>query len=229
MVCKLQRDLILLILKLWSFPSPSCYWINLKWRCLFVKLLFLQNTSKCSCFSILWAYFWNYCYLFCTLQNKHGRETSNSLQKLWFEWDGRQNMHWSKGTKVMLLDIWGVEDWPLFRSCHLFCTSAKILYAPKGGVEGQSGRVRLSHCENMQLHLGSAAEMFKNQESHIWALNTLINVSRWFKGKDGNIIFFLENFSFALWALEYFYLLFGIINLCFSVTFDAKPFTYLNI
>lgn len=38
-----------------SFPSLSCYWISLKLRCLFVKLLFLQNISKCDCFSILWT------------------------------------------------------------------------------------------------------------------------------------------------------------------------------
>lgn len=60
-----------------SFP-PSHYWINLKLRCLFVNLLFLQSASKCGCFSILWPYFWKYCYLFCTLQNKHGREASKS-------------------------------------------------------------------------------------------------------------------------------------------------------
>lgn len=118
-----------------SFPSLSCYQINLKLRCLFVKLLFLQNTSKCACFSILWIYFWNYCYLFCTLQNKRGRETSYSLQKLWFGWDGRQNMHWSKRAKVTPLGIWRVEGWSLFWSCsHLFYRIAKVLYTAQGCV-----------------------------------------------------------------------------------------------
>lgn len=118
-----------------SFPSLSCYWMNLKLRCLFVKLLFLQNTSKHSCFSILWTYFWNSCYLFCTLQNKCGRETSNSLLKFWFEWSGRQNMHWSKGTKVTSLGIWRVEGWSLFWSCfHAFYWSAKMLCTAEGCV-----------------------------------------------------------------------------------------------
>lgn len=125
-----------------SFPSPSCYWINLNLRCLFVKLLFLQNTSKCGCFSILWASFWNYCYLFCTLQNKCGRETSNSFLKLRFEWDGKQNMHWPKGAKVTPLGIWGVEGWSLFWSCfHVFCRSAKILYTAKGVGAVRKGQV----------------------------------------------------------------------------------------
>lgn len=37
------------------FPSLSCYWVYFRLRCLFVKLLFLQNISKLGCFSILWA------------------------------------------------------------------------------------------------------------------------------------------------------------------------------
>lgn len=190
-----------------SFPSLSPYWINLKLRCLFVKLLFLQNTSKCSCSSILRAYFWNYCYLFCTLQNKCGREISNTLLKFWAEWSGRQNMHWYKGAKVTPVGIWGLEGWLVF-VLELFSSVLQIskdaLHSRRLCVEALKKGQVISLWKPVTSFRFCCWDIWKSQqyiaseEIHIWALNTLINVSRWFKGKNRYFIFFLENFSVAL-------------------------------
>lgn len=118
-----------------NFPSPSCYWINLKLRCLFVKLLtkYFKTRLFLHLVSLVLELLLPLPLLYTPDQMWQG--TSNSLLKLWFEWDGRQNMLWCKGAKETILDIWRMESWSLFWSCfHLFYRSAKMLYTAEDCV-----------------------------------------------------------------------------------------------
>lgn len=114
------------------------------------------------------------------------------LLKLRYKWGKRQNVHWSKRARMVLLGIWGVECWSLFwgffspssTDQQRFFNGRRLCVeaARRGQVLSLWNYVvsfRL-WCWDVQ----KSQQYNTSEESHIWALNTLINVSMWFKGKD---------------------------------------------
>lgn len=116
-----------------NFPSPSCYWINLKLRCLFVKLL--TKYFKMRLFLHLVSLVLKlllHSFVHSRSKMAGGLQTACSNCDL-SEMEGKTcTGKWANET---VLGTWGMESCSLFWSCsHLFYRSAKILGIAEGCV-----------------------------------------------------------------------------------------------
>lgn len=163
-----------------------------------------------------------YCYLFCTLQNKLGKEISNCWNCNMSEVKGKTfidlkgqgwcflvSEEWSVGLCFEVFFFPSSTDQQRFFNGRRLCVEA----ARRGQVLSLWNYVvsfRL-WCWDVQ----KSQQYNTSEESRVWALNTLINVSMWFKGKD-------EDF-FLPWELQCCFVDIGIF---LSPLWDTKPLVF---
>lgn len=143
---------------------------------------------------------------------------------------------------MILLGIWGTGSWSAF-FLVLFFFFPFLSSISKDYLNGRGLCIEAA-MKGLVLSLWNHVTSFRfwcwdvlkslqystSEESHSWALNTLVHGLYCLDGKMGSIFFFfLEYYSVALRTWEYFCLLFEILNLFFSIACDAKPFKYLNV